>query len=169
MAQRFRRSRQKKMLWAPFGTGTQALAASGASSADLLSLIRITIPSINNFTVVRMRGFCFAGPVSPSADPKFYEVATVVVTQPAFDAGASPDPENDDASYSWRETIVWTPLMTRETAAGVFNASPMMLQVDMKAKRRIDQADNTFVFVIKNRQATASEFSIEGMILLDLR
>jgi len=93
----------------------------------------------------------------------------VVVTQPAFDAGAFPDPEDDDASYMWKETFVWNPFLVRETSAGVFTAGAMILQMDVRAKRRVDQADNTMVFVMKNRQAVASEFGVEGMALLNLR
>jgi len=99
----------------------------------------------------------------------FYEAGLVVVTQPAFDAGASPDPEDDDASYMWRETAIWLPYLIQETAAGVFVTSPQLYQIDVKAKRRVDQADNTLAFVVKNRQAVTSEFVFEGMALLDLR
>ena len=115
--------RTKKMLWAPFGAGNGVLAASAAVSVDLISLIRIAVPSVNNFTVVRTRGFCGAKPDSPvSANPLFYEVGMTVVTQPAFDAGASPDPENDDASYMYRETIIWSPHIVAEQSAGVFRS-----------------------------------------------
>jgi len=171
MTSRFRgrRSRSRKMLWAPFGTGEQALAASAGVGVDLLSLIRAAVPSINNFTVVRIRGFCGAAPVSPAGVQLFYEMGILIVTQPAFDAGAFPDPEADDASWMWRETLIWTPMLVRETSSGVFNTAFQLLQIDGKAQRRVDQADNTMVFSIKNRQATASEFTIEGMALLNLR
>ena len=161
--------RKRKMLWAPFGIGNQALAASAAVSVDMLSLIRISVPSINNFTVVRTRGFCGARPDAVSGDARFFDVAMTVITQPAFDAGAAPDPENDDASYMYRETIIWTPILTVENAAGAFVVSPQLLAFDVKAKRRVDQADNTLVFVIKNRQAVASTFLLEGMALLNFR
>ena len=163
------RRRTRKMLWAPAGVGNQALAASVAVSVDILALIRTAVPSINNFTVVRIRGFCGARPSTVQVADTFYDVGIVVVTQPAFDAGASPDPENDDASYMYRETIICTPQLARETSAGVFTPGTQLLQIDVKAMRRVDQADNTFVFVIKNRQAVASAFQFEVMTLLNLR
>lgn len=162
--------RRRKLLWAPFGTGTQALAASAAVSVDLMALIRIAVPSVNNFTVVRIRGWSFVRVAAlVRSDPTFYEAAITVVTQPAFDAGASPDPENDDASYMWRQTMIWSPHLVAEQSAGQFKIGAQLYEVDVKAKRRVDQADNTVVFVIKNRQAIASDFGIEGMMLLDLR
>ena len=161
--------RTKKYLWAPFGAGIQALAASGAVGVDLLSLIRTAIPSINNFTIVRIRGYGGVRRVATGAAAQIYEAAMIVVTQSAFDAGAFPDVENDDASYMYRETWVWTLQLTRETAVGTFVTSHQLYQIDVKAKRRVDQADNTLVFAIKNRQAIAADFIIEGMALLDLR
>lgn len=161
--------RRSKLLWAAFGTGTQALAASAAVSVDLLSLIRAAVPSINNFTVVRIRGFWFVSPTIANTNPLFYEAGMVVITQPAFDAGAAPDPENDDASYMWRETAIWNPFLMRETSAGAFTPGIQLYQIDVKAKRRVDQADNTLAFMVKNRQGVASLFGVEGMILLNLR
>ena len=161
--------RKKKYLWAPFGAGIQALAASVAVSVDLISLIRTVVPSINNYTIVRIRGFCGVRPTALDTITRFYEAGIVAVTQPAFDAGASPDPENDDASWMWRETLIWTVMNAASGAGGTFRNAQVLYQMDVKAKRRIDQADNTLVFVIKNRQAIASDFLIEGMALLDLR
>ena len=161
--------RRKKYLWAPFGVGIQALAASAAVSVDLLSFIRTAVPSINNFTVVRIRGFYGVRRTAVGTSMNLYDVAIIVVTQPAFDAGASPDPENDDASYMFRESPVWTPGNVRETAVGTFTTFHQLYQIDAKAKRRVDQADNTLVWVIKNRQALAADFILEGMALLDLR
>ena len=161
--------RRKKYLWAPFGVGIQAFAASAAVSVDLLSLIRTAVPSINNFTVVRIRGFYGVRRTAVGTSMNIYDVAILVVTQPAFDAGATPDLENDDASYMFRESPVWTPGNVKETAAGVFTTYHQMYMMDVKAKRRVDQADNTLVWVIKNRQALAADFVVEGMILLDLR
>ena len=161
--------RTRKMLWAPFGVGTQTLAASAAVSVDMLSLIRTAVPSINNFTVVRIRGYSGARPTGAQSAALFYDTAMVVITQPAFDAGAAPDPENDDASYMYRDHIIWNPNMVSEIAAGIFAISNMLLQFDIKSMRRVDQADNTLVFVIKNRQAIASTFVLEGDALLNLR
>ena len=165
----FRGRKPRKLLWAPFGVGIQALAASAAVGVDLLSLIRISVPSINNFTVVRTRGFVGATPNTADTANRFYDIAMTVVTQPAFDAGAFPDPENDDASYMYRETIIWIPGNINEVAAGNFDQFMQLLMFDVKAKRKVPQADNTLVFVIKNRQAIVSSFSIEGMALLDLK
>ena len=169
MAMRRGRRRAKKFLWAPFGTGSVALAASAAVTVDLLSLIRIAVLSINNFTVVRIRGYEAVRPVSSLTNLAVYDSGILVVTQPAFDAGATPDPENDDASYMYRNSPLWSPHLVTERAAGTFVTGYQIYAVDVKAKRRVDQADNTLVYAIKNRQAVASEFNIEGMILLDLR
>ena len=144
-------ARARKMLWAPFGAGNQALVASAAVGVDMLSLIRTAVPSINNFTVVRIRGSTSVRPQSVATSTLFYESGIVITTQPAFDAGAFPDPENDDASYMYRETLLWTSLNVREVAAGTFVASPQIYMIDVKAKRRVDQADNTLVYAIKNR------------------
>ncbi len=161
--------RTRKMLWAPFGVGTQALGASAAVSVDLLSLIRAAVPSINNFTIVRIRGLWGVGPSAVTSSSLFYEAGMIVVTQPAFDAGASPDPENDDASYMWRNSAIWTALFVREFGAGSFVSTPVLMPFDVKAQRRVDQADNTLAFVVKNRQANVSSFQVEGMALLNLR
>ena len=163
------RSRRKKFLWAPFGSAFQTLAASAAVSVDLLSLIRSAVPSINNFTIVRIRGQEAVRTTAAFTTGKVYETGIIVVTQPAFDAGATPDPENDDASWMYRNTPVWTPNLMQETSAGVFSSGFQIYQIDVKAKRRVDQADNTLVYAIKNRQATAGQFNIEGMALLDFR
>ena len=163
------RRRVKKYLWAPFGAGVQTLAASAAVSVDLLSLIRASVLSINNFTIVRIRGFAFARPTAVNSLPLIYEAGIIVVTQPAFDSGNTPDPENDDASWMYRETYVWSPHNVAENAAGSFVTGIQLYQIDVRAKRRVDQADNTLAFAIKNRQATTSQFGIEGMALLDLR
>ena len=164
------RRKAKKFLWAPFGSAVQVLAASAAVGVDLLSLIRIAVPSINNFTIVRIRGFEAVRPTGGSFTvARIYDSGILVVTQPGFDAGAFPDPENDDASWMYRNSPIWTPNLVSETSSGVFSPGHQMYMVDVKAKRRSDQADNTLVYVIKNRQATASEFIVEGMALLDLR
>jgi len=161
--------RRRKMLWAAFGTAQQTLGASAVVFADLLSIVRAAVPSINNFTIVRIRGFEGVRPNGVQTSPAFYESAIMVITQAAFDAAAGPDPENDDASYMYRNTLIWSPQLVRETAAGSFTTTPQMYMVDVKAKRRVDQADNTLVYVIKNRAAIASQFFMEGMALLDLR
>ena len=81
MTMRRGRRRAKKFLWAPFGTGLQVLAASAAVSVDLLSLIRTAVPSINNFTVVRIRGFESVRPTAISfAVPRIYDSGILVVT-----------------------------------------------------------------------------------------
>ena len=161
--------RRKKYLWAPFGTGQQNLAASAAVSVDLLSLIRTAVPSVNNFTVVRIRGFEVVRPQVCNATLQIYDTGIIVVTQPAFDAGATPDSENDDASYMYRNSPVWTANLCQEIAAGTFSPGFQIYMIDVKAKRRVDQADNTLVYAIKNRQAVVAHFNIEGMALLDLR
>ena len=161
--------RSRKMLWAPFGAGNVALAASAVVGVDMMSLIRTAVPSINNFTVVRIRGSGSVRSSSVTATSLFFEAGMVITTQPAFDAGAFPDPENDDASYMYRETMLWTPLLVREIAAGNFVPCPQIYMIDVKAKRRVDQADNTLVYILKNRQANAGVFTIEGMALLNLR
>lgn len=163
------RRRAKKYLWAPFGTGLQTLAASAAVSVDLLALIRTAVPLINNFTVVRIRGFEAVRPTACSGSLLLYDSGILVVTQPAFDAGATPDPENDDASYMYRNSPIWSANLCQETAAGTFSPGMNLYQIDVRAKRRVDQADNTLAYAIKNRTAIASQFNVEGMILLDLR
>ena len=148
---RYGRRRPKKYLWAPFGTGAQTLAASAAVSVDLLSLIRIAVPSVNNFTVVRIRGFEAVRASGGFTSLWITDSGIIVVTQPAFDAGATPDPENDDASYMYRNSPLWSPNLMTETSAGVFSAGFQIYAIDVKAKRRVDQADNTLVYAIKNR------------------
>ena len=101
--------------------------------------------------------------------PQLYDSAIIVVTQPAFDAGATPDPENDDASYMYRNSLIWSFHLISETSSGVFTRGIQLYAIDVRAKRRVDQADSTLVYAIKNRQAVSSSFVIEGMALLDLR
>ena len=169
MVSRRGRRRPKKYLWAPFGAGLQSLAASAAVSVDLLSLIRTSVPSINNFTVVRIRGLEFVRPTAVNSNPQIYDSGIVVVTQPAFDAGSTPDPENDDASWMYRNSPVWQTSLVQEVSAGSFATGAQIYLIDVKAKRRVDQADNTLVYAIKNRQAVTAQFGLEGMALLDLR
>jgi len=161
--------RRKKLLWAPFGVGTQALAASAAVSVDLMSLIRSAVPSVNNFNVVRIRGVFGIRPTAANNNSLFYDAGIVVVTQPAFDAGATPDPEADDVSWLWFGTPIWTPSFVKETAAGVFVSASSLWDLDTKAIRKVPQADSTISFAVKNRQAVTSEFNLEGRMLLDLK
>jgi len=169
MVFRRRARRQKKLLWAPFGVGSQSLAASAAVSVDLMALIRTAVPSVNNFNVVRIRGLFGVKPIAVTGSTQFYDAGIIVVSQPAFDAGATPDPESDDVSWMWFVNPIWGPINVRETAAGAFATSPILFEVDARAQRRVPQADSTIVFAIKNRQATAAQFNMEGRMLLDLR
>ena len=144
------RRKAKKYLWAPFGSGQQTLGVSAAVSVDLLSLIRVAVPSVNNFTVVRIRGFAAVRPAISQISLQLYDSGMIVVTQPAFDAGNTPDPENDDASWMYKETLMWSPGMVREVAIDSFQAVFQFYMIDVRAKRRVDQADNTLVYAIKN-------------------
>ncbi len=161
--------RRRKMLWAPFGIGLQTLAASAAVGVDLVSLIRIAVPSIANYTVVRILGSCGAAPTASPGSPKFFDAGIIVTSQAAFDAGAFPDPVADDVSWLWFGNIVWDSQLVREFAAGSFTESFSVLPIDAKSKRKVPQADNTVIFVIRNRQAVAADFFIEGRMLLDQR
>ena len=160
--------RRRKLTWALFGTGAVSLAASAAVAADLTTLILGQQPSLNNFTLVRVRALFGVRPISTTPTARFYDAGMTWVTDAAFSAGALPDPENDDVSWLWHSGVPWSPGNTAETSAGTFTTNFSMLEVDTKSMRRIDEQDQALVLVVKNRQATTSEFFLEGRALLRL-
>ena len=165
-----RSRRRKKYFWTPYGTGTTSLAASGAVAVDLTSILYANYPSSRDFTLVRLRGLMGCRPASNFTNLNTYNIGIVVVTLQAFQASAgTPDPEDDEASWLYQKTVVWTPNLMAETAAGVFAAGYMMFEIDARAMRKLPAAEQRVVFRIKNRQAVTSEFFIEGVALLDLK
>ena len=167
MTTRSRRPR-RKFLWMTFGTATVSLAASAVVAADLSSLVKGSMPSLSNFTLVRVRALWGVRPTATTTFQRYYDAGMLWVTEAAFQAGGVPDPENDDVSWLWRQTLAWHPGLIRETGAGVFTLYSMVAEIDNKAMRRVDELDQSLVFVVKNRQSVTSDFYVEGRALLKL-
>jgi len=155
-------------LWGGFGSAKVTLAASVAVAVDLTAPLLIAVPSLNNYTLVRVRALCGVQNIATN-NATFYNLAMTVGNRRAFAAGGFADPEDDDASWLWQQSVTWSPFNIREIAAGTFNEQFQMVEIDTKAKRRFDETEKRLLFVIKNRQAIASEFFIEGQYLLELR
>ena len=164
------RRRRRKMIWAPFGAGTVTLSASAVSAVDLTSLILTAMPSLSDYTLVRVRGVAGVRPTTtPDGLTRFYEMAMMMANSREFSSGGFADPEQDDASYLWFTTVPHTPMMVQERGGSSFDNSPSIVEIDAKAKRKADELERRLLFIIKNRQAVASDFFIEGRALLDLK
>ena len=170
MTSRFRRSRPRRpTFWQGFGSALVSLAASVAVAADLQTLVKAALPSLSDYTLVRVRALYGVRPTPVSTTARFYDVGMTYVTEAAFAGGALPDPEDDDVPWLWHTALPWVPQLVTETAAGTFINGFSIVEIDNRAMRKIMQTDQSLVLITKNRQAVASEFFIEGRALLRLK
>ena len=158
---RMPRSRPQTM-WGAFGSGQINLAASGVAAQNLTGLLKTVLPSLTNFTIVRIHANLSFRVNSGSASLRVFDFGLTVISQPAFDAGSTaiPDPELDDVDWMFRQSYI------PEHNADDFEWTNVA--IDNKSQRRLNSADQLLVASFKNRQAVPLTLSLQGNLLVRL-